>query len=163
MGDLNKPSFNLSSYFKCLTAITNFVALFCTCSNFSIKIWRCGFHTLTAYSKWERTKALYNTIKLSEGEMKGNGKPLGHHLARNNKHDESFTMKDSINWLHFELLLWLATNYYKLLFGDILDIRYSYNNNSSLHVSSYSACDMNLYSCLGFYIAINLMTSVHKY
>jgi len=29
----------------------------------------------------------------------------GRHLARNNKHDESFTMKDSINWLHFELLL----------------------------------------------------------
>ena len=34
--------------------------------------------------------------------IEGNGKPLGRHLGRHKKRDIT---TDSINWLHFELLL----------------------------------------------------------
>jgi len=42
---------NLSSWHNFLTIKTNLVARFYTFSNFSIKDWWWGFHTLTAYSK----------------------------------------------------------------------------------------------------------------
>ena len=115
--------------------------------------------TGTNYPAASRCKVTQsNQWHTSARVLKGNGKPLGRHLARNNQLNQSFITKDSINWLHFELL-----QYYDQAYKIMLVTFQTLDIHITITYLCICACDMNLYYCLGFYSAIYLMTSVCKY